>query len=94
MVSAQIKDAIEQVLQSELRPWGYRNAEIFDRTDHYGDPAIFIVATFDNPARLPPSEATTNAMVALLDEVRSRGDERIPYLDYVYPQHPTEDEAA
>ena len=94
MISAQRREHIESILRKELGPFGYSASTMEVRNDSGGDPAIFIVARFDDPTRLPPSHVTTDAMVALGDALRAEGDERFPYLDYVYPDEPVEDEAA
>lgn len=94
MISAQRREQIEAVLRTELGPFGYAASTMEDRPDSSGDPAIFIVASFDDPTKLPPSHITTDALVTLGDILRAEGDERFPYLDYVYPEEPIEDEAA
>lgn len=94
MISAQRRKQIEAVLRQELGPFGYAASTMDDRHDSGGDPAIFIVASFDDPTKLPPSHITTDAMLALGDVLRAEGDDRFPYLDYVYPEEPIEDEAA
>lgn len=94
MISAQRREQIETVLRRELGPFGYAASTMEDRPDSGGDLAIFIVARFEDPTALPPSHVTTHAMVALGDALRAEGDERFPYLDYVYPDEPVEDEAA
>lgn len=94
MISAQRREQIEAVLRKELGPFGYVASKMEDRPDSVGEPAIFIVASFADPMRLPPTHVTTDAMVALGDALRTEGDERFPYLDYAYPEEPIEDEAA
>jgi hypothetical protein len=94
MINTQIREQIEAVLKTQLGNWGYAGAKVEDRPDSDGDPAIFIVANFKDPSRLPPSRVTTDAMVALRDALLAAGDERFPYLNYVYPDEPTSTEAA
>ncbi len=94
MISAQRREEIEAVLRRELGRFGYLSSTMEDRRDSVGEPAIFIVASFADPSKLPPTHVTTDAMLALGDALRAEGDERFPYLNYRYPEEPIEDEAA
>ncbi len=94
VVDARTADLIEATLRESLISQGYLGATVETWRDYDGEPALSIVARLDPPGRVPPSEVTTGAMVALSNALLAIGDPRVPYLDYVFPEQPIEDEAA
>lgn len=95
-ISAEVLALIEDVLVKTLGPHfaGFSVSPNRPR-DSDGDPALFIVARFDPADALPPSRAMIDAMVAIREDLLARGDERLPYVDFVYPdERPSSDEAA
>ena len=93
MVDASTHELVDGVLRAGLGRYDFERSDIVARRDQDNEPALFIIAHFKQAGTIPASLDTAKAMSVLRRRLLDRGDERFPYLDYVFPREPA-DEAA
>ncbi|WP_372424658.1 hypothetical protein [Salinarimonas chemoclinalis] len=86
MTDEEIRRLVEPILRRHLGPFGFETAEVVSGRDHDGDPAIFVSAKYRLGEPKLDADAALLAMNEVWDTVRSRNDDRIPYLQHRFPE--------
>ncbi len=88
MKQAEIRDLAEQVLSRVLPAAPFEGVTAELRPNHADEDSIFITVHYRPGVGGTAGRVTGDALVALRDALRERGEERFPYLTYVYPDDP------
>lgn len=85
LTTDQARELANTVLAEQLGASGFAYAEIAPGEDHDGDPSLFLTVHFRRGSGVTEGQRSAEARVALRQRLRERGDERLIYLRYVYP---------
>lgn len=79
-----IEHIADDVLGRVLGGVGFAGTRVEARPDHDGEDALYVRVAFRPGAPVTSGRASADAMVSLMDELRSAGEHRFPYLIYDY----------
>ena len=85
LTTEQATELANEILAEQLGPSGFAYAEVSPGEDHDGDASLFLKVHFRPRSGVTQGERSAEARAALRQTLRDRGDERLVYLRYVYP---------
>ena len=84
MTETEILAIADEVLTRHLAASGYERAELRAGYDHGDDPALLFTAYFKPGAGMTGGAESSAAHVALRMTLLEKGEERFPYLRFIY----------
>lgn len=88
MKANEIQILAERVLASTLPGAPFESVTTDLRPNHADEDSIFVTVRYRAGRGGTSAGATADATIALRDALRAAGEERYPYLSYVYPDDP------
>lgn len=80
-------------LRDVLGKFGFRDAIAKSGLDHDGDPVVFMEIHYGEAAPELDPQASIDATIRAMEEMRQHGDERFVHMNHVYPdEEPIDDE--
>jgi hypothetical protein len=84
MTETEILAIADEVLTRHLAASGYERAELRAGYDHDDDPALLVTAHFKPGSEAAGGAESNAAHVALRMTLLGKGEERFPYLRFIY----------
>ena len=88
VTDAEISQVARDILGRVLGQAGFESARTEMKPNHADEDSIFVTVRFHPGVDLTGRSMTGEALVALRDALRDRGEERLPYLIYQFPNDP------
>lgn len=88
MTDAEISQVAADVLGRVLDPAGFEGARTEVMPNHAGEDSIFVTVRLRPKACVTSRVMTGETLLSLRDAFRDRGEDRLPYLIYQFPDDP------
>lgn len=85
MISIELRQTIERVLEENLKDIGYVGADIVEDIDQDGDPILEIDVNYRKVGAWVDPTPTFGLSVAVRDALRAIGENRFPHLKHFFP---------
>lgn len=92
---SEIVQLVTPKLRDVLGNFGFRDATAKSGFDHDGDPVVFMEVHYGEAAPELDPQASIDATIKAMAEMRQHGDERFVHMNHIYPDEdpaPDDDE--
>jgi hypothetical protein len=84
MTEDQVKALATRVMSKAFRTKGFKEVAVRSGKDHEGEPALFIEVILRHGSKPVGGSVSIEALHALSDELLKKGEQRFPYVIYLY----------
>lgn len=94
MTKDDVRVLADEVLRPILGPAGFTSADVEERENHAGEDAFFVKVHFAPGSVVTEGRAYNDAQMSVWTALKTRGEQRFPYLEWTYPEDPDDEDGA